>query len=139
MSEYVAVELRRLVRDQFKTNCAYCQTAESLTVTIFEIEHIVPRSSGGPTEFENLCLACPSCNRFKSNRTVGQTDTGIESRLFHPHRDAWLDHFDWSVNGTLIVGLTDVGVATINTLRMNREQVVEVRRLWVSAERHPPK
>ncbi|HUP80483.1 MAG TPA: hypothetical protein VM260_18185 [Pirellula sp.] len=51
--------------------------------------------------------------------------------MFHPQSDRWLDHFDWSVNGTLIVGLTDVGAATINLLRMNRPQLVKVRYLWI--------
>jgi hypothetical protein len=110
-----------------------------LTVAIFEIEHIIPLASGGITEFENLCLACPSCNRFKSNRTQGRTDTGSESRLFHPQQDHWLEHFDWSVDATVIVGLTEVAQATIKTLRMNRQQVVDVRSLWVDAGRHPPK
>ena len=75
----------------------------------FEVEHIFPLSLGGRTEFENLCLACPTCNRHKSNRVGGITDEGLESRLFHPQHDRWLDHFDWSVNGTLIVGLNDMG------------------------------
>lgn len=104
----------------------------------FEVEHILPRSLGGLTEFDNLCLACPSCNRHKSNRLAGFTDDGVESRLFHPQRDRWLDHFDWSVNGTLIVGLTDIGTATINLLWMNRPQLVEVRSLWVIVGKHPP-
>lgn len=80
----------------------------------FEVEHIVPISLGGLTQFDNLCLACPTCNRHKSNRIVGVTHDGTESRLFHPQLDLWLDHFDWSVNGTLIVGMSDIGNATIN-------------------------
>lgn len=138
MSVYVPVDLRRRIRDAFFGCCAYCQTDEALTVAIFEIEHIIPLSSGGATEFANLCLACPACNRFKSNRVVGTTDTGFETRLFHPQQDAWLDHFDWSVNGTVIVGLTESGEATIKTLRMNRQRAVDVRSLWVDAGRHPP-
>ncbi len=63
---------------------------------------------------------------------------GIESRLFHPQQDVWLDHFNWSVNGTVIVGLSEIGDATVSTLRMNRTQLVEVRTLWVDAGRHPP-
>ena len=105
----------------------------------FEVEHILPLSLGGPTEFENLCLACPTCNRHKSNRVAGITDEGLESRLFHPHSDRWLDHFDWSINGIVIVGLTDVGAATVNLLRMNRPQLIEVRSLWVTVGKHPPK
>ncbi len=138
MTRYIPAELRARVRSFFRSQCAYCQTAESLTVTIFEIEHIVPRSKGGLTDFENLCLACPTCNRYKSDRLVGKLNTGIEPALFHPHRDTWAEHFGWSIDGTVIVGLTDVAKATINTLRMNRPQVVAVRALWVDAGRHPP-
>ena len=139
MSVYVPVDLRRRIRDAFFGCCAYCQTDEGLTVAIFEIEHIIPLSSGGATEFANLCLACPACNRFKSTRTQGITDAGRESRLFHPQEENWLDHFDWSVSGTVIVPLTELAQATINTLRMNRQQVVDVRSLWVDAGRHPPR
>ncbi|NJR68080.1 MAG: HNH endonuclease [Synechococcales cyanobacterium CRU_2_2] len=47
MSVYVAVELQRKVRKQFKHCCAYCRTTESLTATTFEFEHIVGKSLGG--------------------------------------------------------------------------------------------
>jgi len=57
--------LQRQVRDRFANYCAYCRTAEALTVTTFEFEHITPRSAGGETVLENLCLSCPSCNRYK--------------------------------------------------------------------------
>lgn len=138
MSDYIPVALRKRVRSHFMQCCGYCKTLESLTVVTFEVEHIIPRSLGGLTEFENLCLACPSCNRFKSNRLYCLTDDGLECRLFHPQNDPWLEHFDWSVNGTLIVGLTDIGKATIRLLRMNRPQLIEVRSLWVMVEKHPP-
>ena len=67
------------MRDYFGHCCAYCQTAESLTVVTFEVEHILPRSLGGLTECDNLCLACPSCNRHKSNRLVGITSDGVST------------------------------------------------------------
>ncbi|MDJ0706980.1 MAG: hypothetical protein QNJ46_27210 [Leptolyngbyaceae cyanobacterium MO_188.B28] len=41
MSVYIASALQRQVREQFWNCCAYCRTAESLTVTIFEFEHLV--------------------------------------------------------------------------------------------------
>lgn len=118
--------------------CAYCKTAEVLTVVTFDIEHIIPRIQGGSSEFENLCLACPICNRYKSIRVAGITDEGIESSLFPPQRDRWPDYFAWSVNATFIAGLTDIGKATINLLRMNWAQLVETRSQWVSAGKHPP-
>ena len=118
--------------------CAYCQSSEALTVVTVELEHIRPLSLCGQTEFENLCLACPTCNRHKANRLIGLTDKGAEARLFDPQRDSWLAHFDWSVNGTVIVGLTDIGIATVNLLRMNRPQLVEVRSIWIIVGKHPP-
>lgn len=139
MSDYIPVEIRRRVRAHFSHCCAYCRSSEALTVVTFEVEHILPLSRVGPTEFENLGLACPTCNRHKSNRVAGITDEGLESRLFHPHSDRWLDHFDWSISGLVIVGLTDVGTPTIKLLRMNRPQLVEVRSLWVTVGKHPPK
>ncbi|MFN9715287.1 MAG: HNH endonuclease [Planctomycetota bacterium] len=136
MSVSIPAELRRRIRAHFLQRCAYCRSSEALTVVTFEIEHIHPTSLGGRTEFKNLCLACPSCNRHKANRITGYTDEGIESRLFHPQRDHWLDHFDWSVNGTLLVGLTEIGLATVNLLQMNRSQMVEVRSLWAIVGKH---
>lgn len=127
-----------MVREHFRGRCAYCQTDESLTVTTFEIEHITPRSAAGSTVFENLCLACPMCNRYKSDCLRGRLATGEEFDLFHPHQNIWSDRFDWTVAGTTIVGLTEIGKATVHTLRMNRPQMVTVRELWVEAGRHPP-
>jgi len=138
LSVYIPTELRRRVLAHFLQRCAYCQSSEALTVVTFEVEHIQPLSLGGQTDFENLCLACPTCNRHKANRVTGPTDEGGKARLFHPQRDSWLDHFDWSVNSTVIVGLTEIGIATVNLLRMNRPQLVEVRSLWAIVGKHPP-
>ena len=135
MSVYVPAELPRRVLKHFSDACAYCHTSESLTVTIFEIEHILPRAAGGETVFKNLCLACPSCNRYKSDRTTGENDV----RLFHPQQDAWSEHFDWSVDGTTLVGLSEVGRETISALRINRPQMIRVRRMWTAFDAHPPK
>ncbi len=71
MSAYIAVDLQQRIRICFANCCAYCRSAEALTVTTFEFEHIVPRSAGGVTKLENLCLACPSCNRYKAFRQAG--------------------------------------------------------------------
>lgn len=139
MSAYVSVELQRQVRTHFGHCCAYCRTSETLTVAIFEFEHIIPRSVGGPTHFENLCLACPTCNRYKANRqTAPDPVTRDVVSLFHPQRQVWTDHFTWSEDATEIVGLTAVGRATIAALRMNRPQMIRVRRMWVAMNEHPP-
>jgi hypothetical protein len=139
MSQYVSVELRRAIRNQFHNRCAYCETAEHLTVAIFEVEHIVPRAKSGETVLENLCLACPSCNRYKNiQQTAIDPQTKQNVPLFHPQKDSWQAHFSWHEHGTEIIGLTPTGRATISALRMNRPQLVRVRKMWVAMAEHPP-
>jgi hypothetical protein len=140
MSVYVPVNLQRSIRQQFNNTCAYCQTAEYLTVTTFEIEHIVPLSAGGQTLLENLCLACPSCNRYKAARqTAINPNTGQQEKLFNPQTQQWKYHFKWSEDGTEIMGITPEGQTTISALKMNRPQMIRVRKMWVKLGEHPPK
>ena len=139
MSGYVSVELRRQIRDRFGGCCAYCRSAEELNVATFEIEHITPRSGGGETVFDNLCFACPSCNRHKADRIlVLNPANGEQIPLFHPQRDRWDEHFEWSADFTEIVPLSACGTATIAALMMNRPQLIRVRRMWVEMGEHPP-
>ena len=139
MSAYIPVALQRRVRERFGNCCAYCQTAEVLTATTFEFEHIRPRSAGGETALGNLCLSCPMCNRFKSVFSSAIDPlTQIEVPLFHPQQQAWSEHFDWSEDGTQISGLSPIGRATIAALQMNRAAMMRVRRLWVAMQEHPP-
>ena len=58
--------------------------------------------------------------------------------LFHPRRNIWAEHFAWAEDATEIVGLTAVGRATVAALRMNRPQLVRVRRMWGIMGEHPP-
>jgi hypothetical protein len=139
MSVYIAVELRRQLRTIFGDCCAYCRTLETLTVTTFEIEHIIPRSAGGETALSNLCLACPTCNRYKAHRQAVPDPVTHESvPLFHPHQQTWEDHFAWSEDAAEIIGLTPVGRATLAALKMNRPQLIRLRRMWVKMGEHPP-
>jgi hypothetical protein len=139
MTGYVPVHLQRHIRHQFENVCAYCHTAEALTATAFEIEHIIPRSQGGETSFENLCLSCPMCNRYKSTRSTAIDPlTQATVPLFHPQRDVWSDHFEWHADDTELRGSTPIGRATVQSLKMNRPSLVRVRRMWVAMDEHPP-
>ncbi|HIK06801.1 MAG TPA: HNH endonuclease [Trichormus sp. M33_DOE_039] len=139
MSVYISVELQRQIRNKFANCCAYCRTAEYLTVTTFEFEHITPRSSGGETVFENLCLSCPSCNRYKASRqTALDPNTQQKIKLFHPQQQLWTEHFAWNEDATEIIGLTPIGNATISALKMNRSQLIRVRKMWIKMNEHPP-
>lgn len=139
MSAYISVKLQRQVHSRFANCCAYCRTAEFLTVTTFEFEHIVPVSKGGETIFDNLCLACSSCNRYKAIRqTAIDPITQEEVGLFHPQKQAWSSHFEWNEEAIEIIGLSPTGRATVVVLKMNRLQLLRVRRMWVKMGEHPP-
>ena len=53
---------RRKIKDQWDNKCAYCGCEKDLT-----IDHIVPRSKGGPDFTKNCLCACHSCNQDKAH------------------------------------------------------------------------
>ena len=139
MSEYITESLKQQIYSHFNKCCAYCLTATALMPVTFECEHIIPRSAGGKTVFENLCLACPMCDRYKSNRQkIPDPQTQEVVSLYHPHLQKWIEHFDWNDGYTEILGLTAVGRVTIFALKMNRPELMRVRRMWVKMGEHPP-
>ena len=131
MSPVVSAPLRSQVRALDQNRCVYCRTPEELTVTTFEIDHIVPVSAGGETILDNLCLACPTCNRHKAVRqSAPDPESGQIVPLYHPRQQEWSAHFGWDKDVSRVVGLTPIGRATLEALHMNRLQMVRLRRLW---------
>jgi len=110
-----------------------------LRASTFSIDHIRPQSDEGETALENLALACQGCNSHKYDKTQG-TDplTGEPVSLFHPRTQSWTDHFSWNEDFTLIIGLSPTGRATVNTLHLNRRNVVNVRAALYAIGKHPP-
>lgn len=131
--------LREVVRGRARGRCEYCLTSEQLSGIQCQIDHILPRSRGGETTAENLCLACLACNGHKHAKTRAvDPDTRTEVRLFNPRHHDWHEHFTWNLDGTQILGLTASGRATIGALRMNAPLIVGARSLWAAMGAHPP-
>ncbi len=85
------------------------------------IEHIIPISRGGNSDESNLCLACAWCNSYKWAKTQARDSaTGEEAPLFNPRHQLWHEHFRWHENGVYIIGLTAIGRATVDALKMIR-------------------
>jgi len=63
------------LRDRF--TCQYC--AASLPAEKLTFDHIVPRSRGGRTIWENVVTACTRCNLAKGNRIP--RESGIYPRI----------------------------------------------------------
>lgn len=64
-------------RDQFC--CAYCGKAKSIDQ--LTVDHIVPKSQGGPNTWLNTICCCRNCNSYKENRTPEQAGMKL---LFNP-------------------------------------------------------
>jgi hypothetical protein len=135
----ISDELRERVRFQAGNRCGYCQSAQRYVMGQLEVEHIIPTALGGTDDEQNLWLACRLCNSFKGTQTHGLDPlTGRAVRLFNPRRQKWKLHFAWNEDGTLVVGLTACGRATVTALQLNNIYAVVVRREWVSVGWHPP-
>jgi hypothetical protein len=129
VSLHVPAALLGQVRARAADRCAYCQSAEALLGVTFEIDHIVPQSAGGETSIDNLCLSCPTCNRHKAARkTALDPVSGESTPLYHPLLQSWNDHFVWSNDGAIVIGLTAIARATVSLLHMNRPVLVQMRR-----------
>jgi len=67
-----------LVRDGFK--CAYCKS-EKRRLTI---DHIIPKSRGGKTTFENCVSSCKPCNNKKGNKTPSEVQMYLKVKAYQP-------------------------------------------------------
>jgi HNH endonuclease len=136
---FIPKSLRDLVVKRAKGRCEYCQTAQVIVIEM-EIDHIIPVSLGGKTIAANLANTCGSCNGFKLDAVSAvDPETGETVSLFNPRAQVWREHFQWSEDGTQLIGLTPVGRATIERLKINREIAVLARERWVKAGWHPPR
>lgn len=94
------------LRDAF--TCQYCTRDADLT-----FDHVIPRSRGGRTTWENIVTACARCNLAKGGRTPHEAHmhprhkprrpTAYElqecGRRFPPHHlhESWLDYLYWDI------------------------------------------
>ncbi|WP_151717567.1 HNH endonuclease [Gemmobacter serpentinus] len=92
------------LRDEFC--CQYCGGRGDLT-----FDHVVPRSKGGVTSWQNVVAACSPCNLRKANKTLRQVGMHLKrqpvqpspeemhahGRRFPPNHlhDSWLDFLYW--------------------------------------------
>lgn len=59
--------------------CQYCGSKKNLT-----IDHIIPRSKGGKTNWLNLTTACHRCNVYKGDKTPEQAGLFVKNPPFKP-------------------------------------------------------
>jgi hypothetical protein len=136
----IPTKLRKLVEGDAKHRCGYCLTPAGFMPVRFEIEHIIPETASGKTTRANLWLSCPSCNRFKGVKvTAVDPETQRVVSLFNPRDQNWFEHFQWSDDGTQVIGRTATGRATVEALKLNHSWWIECRIEWVLRGKFPPK
>jgi hypothetical protein len=126
-----------LVWERAEQCCEYCQFPAEFAETPFQVDHIIPRKHGGPTEADNLALACFYCNTYKGPNLSGiDRETGEIVPLFHPRKDTWRDHFRWE--GPYVRSDTPTGRATIAVLNLNHPDHVIKRDALIAEGVFPP-
>ena len=94
------------LRDKF--SCQYCGSKNELT-----FDHLLPRSKGGKTNWENVVTACSSCNVQKGGRLLEKSGMKLSIVPFAPttedlHKngknfppnflhESWMDYLYWDV------------------------------------------
>ncbi|MFZ4657194.1 MAG: HNH endonuclease [Caldilineaceae bacterium] len=121
-----------LVALRARHRCEYCHAPESVFNFPFEIEHIMPLALGGLDDEVNLALACRACNLYKGKRITG-VDAEVEGSVpfFHPREQQWEDHFRVDLATGVLVGLSSVARATINSLHLNSRSQLLARQQWI--------
>jgi len=73
---------RRNVYDRDDGKCQYCGKEISLSKMTFD--HVIPKSEGGLTNWQNIVCSCVKCNSKKSNRTPDQAHMKILNKPYAP-------------------------------------------------------
>ena len=104
----MSAAIRRAVMERAEGYCEYCRIHFEITVMKHHVEHIQARQHGGSDELDNLAFACHHCNEYKGPNLTGiDPETNKLSRLFHPRRDRWDDHFEVQLGH--VIGISVVG------------------------------
>jgi len=136
----ISEDLKNKIRREARNHCGYCLIPQEIVSIRLEIEHLRPISDGGTDAEENLWLACRNCNGFKHAKTHAlDPQTNKKTPIFNPRTQNWNAHFEFSADKTEIIGKTACGRATVIALRLNFEQAVKARKIWVNAGWFPPK
>jgi len=82
-------------RDAYR--CQYCGT--KCTTAQLTFDHVMPRSRGGRTSWENIVTCCIPCNARKANRTPAEAKMTL---LCVPVRPNWMPSVSVSISTTSV-------------------------------------
>ena len=71
---------RAMIYKRDNNTCQYCGSTRRLT-----IDHVIPRCRGGDDSWENLVVACSTCNTKKGHTFLEQTGMKLLRKPRAPH------------------------------------------------------
>lgn len=74
---------RRAVFTRDRQRCVYCGASAT------SIDHVVPRSRGGPHAWDNVVAACRRCNHTKADRSLAELGWSLPYPPRAPSGPAW--------------------------------------------------
>jgi len=83
-----------LARDRWK--CMYCKCKLGLSDVTYD--HVVPKSRGGKTQWENIVSCCSDCNAKKANRTPREAGMRLRKQ---PEQPNWVPVFTITTRGSI--------------------------------------
>jgi hypothetical protein len=120
--------LRRRIYERAHGQCEYCLIPEVVALVPHEVDHIIAQKHAGPTQADNLALACSLCNQRKGTDLASiDPASGALTPLCNPRRDRWREHFE--LHEALLIGRTAVGRVTVRLLQLNLPARVTEREL----------
>ncbi len=151
-NRYKQPDIKDKLEQHYHNKCAFCESH----IEYWEVEHYRPKSIYYwlVYSWDNLLLACPTCNRKKSNKfelnsqrarviysgelqnihCLTQNYNQIEQpKLLHPEFDNPTPFFSYDLSGK-ITSNNERGVYTIDACDLNRKKLVERRKELVIDE-----
>lgn len=68
--------------------CMYC--GQRLPVAQLSLDHVIPKSRGGPNDWENVVASCVACNVRKGGRTPQEARMALMRKPVKPKRSPFL-------------------------------------------------
>jgi 5-methylcytosine-specific restriction endonuclease McrA len=76
---------RRAVFARDSWTCQYCGSRSNLTV-----DHVIPRSKGGASNWENIVASCAPCNRRKGDALLRQVGMSLQRKPRRPNPQVFI-------------------------------------------------
>jgi 5-methylcytosine-specific restriction endonuclease McrA len=99
LQDYVNIPYKGVVLSRqniFKRDghiCQYCSSRSELT-----LDHVMPRSRGGQSSWENLVTACKKCNSKKGDCTPQEANMPLKRKPYKPSFFIFLRDFSGNID-----------------------------------------